>query len=378
MKKIAIVTRKMITGGVERALIAMLKQFDYTQVQVDLYLEFLGGDLFGEIPDEVNCIQIPTVRGKEAIRHPVFAARKLHAKGKLRGKKRPYIEQCYLYSRMLMPVTRQYDIAIAYHAPNTVPVFYVIDSIPANKKILWLHGDLEKNGGETQIARDYHGRYDRVFAVSRYAKDSFVKYHPEKTGQTEVFYNYVDICAIREKAVGGPTFADDYNGTRILSIGRLDTQKGFDMAIDACKKLIDRGYRFRWYVCGEGEDREKLQKMIVQHQLEDVFILLGNQKNPYGYLRDCDLYVQPSRCEGFCTTTNEARILHKPVITTAVSGADEQFEHGVTGWIVPISVQALEDQISYCLDHPEELTAIQNRMAMLSVQTEFEIDRIWS
>ena len=44
-KQIVIVTRRMITGGVERALIAMLKQFDYNEVDVDLYVELEDGEL---------------------------------------------------------------------------------------------------------------------------------------------------------------------------------------------------------------------------------------------------------------------------------------------------------------------------------------------
>lgn len=370
MKKLAIVTRKMITGGVERALIAMLKRFDYTAVEVDLYLEALGGELFDEIPKEVNCIQIPSVRRGAAVCHPLLAARKLNAMRKLHSGHYSYIEQCYLSSQMLMPIKKEYDIAISYHAPNTVPVFYVIDGIQAKKKILWLHGDLDTNEGTSQRAIQYHDQYDKVCAVSQYAKESFIAVHPRKLPQIEVFYNDVDANQIRLKAVNGPSFLDDFHGKRILSIGRLDRQKGFDMAILACKKLIDRGFSIRWYVCGEGAQRENLEHMITENNLNGVFVLLGNQPNPYGYLRDCDLYVQPSRFEGYCTTTNEARILCKPVITTAVSGASEQFENGVTGWIVPISTDAIENQIAYCLEHPEEVSAVQRRMESASFEQE--------
>ena len=61
MKRIVIISHHMITGGVERALISMLKKFDYSQVEIDLYLEHLGGKLFDEIPKEVKCYKIPKV-----------------------------------------------------------------------------------------------------------------------------------------------------------------------------------------------------------------------------------------------------------------------------------------------------------------------------
>ena len=142
MKKVAIATRKMVTGGVERALIAMLRRLDYTRVEVDLYLEALGGALFHELPEAVHCIPIPSVRGADALRHPLLAARKLDALRKLRTGCYSYLEQCYLSSRMLTPAAKSYDVAVSYHAPNTVPVFYVIDGITAREKILWLHSDL--------------------------------------------------------------------------------------------------------------------------------------------------------------------------------------------------------------------------------------------
>lgn len=370
MKRIAIVTRKMITGGVERALIAMLKHFDYTTVEVDLYLEALGGELFHEIPNEVNCIQIPSIHGIKSIAHPVFAAKKLNAMWRLRSGNHSYIEQCYLSSQMLMPITKEYDIAISYHAPNTVPVFYVIDGMRAEKKILWLHSDLENNAGDTEIAIRYHGLYNQVFAVSPSAKESFLRYHPQMASCTEVFYNYVDADAIWTKAKNGPTFTDEFNGTRILSIGRLAFQKGFDMAVLACRKLIDRGYPVRWYICGEGEDRPKLEKMILDNHLEEVFFLLGNQPNPYHYLLECDLYVQPSRFEGYCITAHEARVLAKPVVITDVAGASDQFINGVTGWIVPINAEAIENQIAYCLEHTEEVYTVQKRLESTSFEQE--------
>ena len=106
MKKVAIVSKRMITGGVERALIAMLNHIDYTTTEVDLYLEALGGELFDELPKEVHCIQLPSVHWAEALSHPMFAARKLRAMLKLHYKRYSYIEQCWLSSQMLMPIRK--------------------------------------------------------------------------------------------------------------------------------------------------------------------------------------------------------------------------------------------------------------------------------
>ena len=117
--------------------------------------------------------------------------------------------------------------------------------------------------------------------------------------------------------------------------------------------------------------------MIRARKLERVFILLGNQVNPYGYLSTCDLYVQPSRYEGYCTATAEAKILGKPVITTEVSGAREQFCNNETGWIVPISVEALSDQISWCLDHRKDMERISRKQRWERITQDRQFDFLW-
>lgn len=375
--QIAIVSRQMIMGGVERALIAMLNQFNYDDVDVDLYVEKDGGELFAEIPEKVNVSCLLTVNSQNIINYPVAALRKLLCKSQLKKEGISYLKQNKISSEMLIPIRKKYDIAIAYHAPNTVPMFYVIDKIQAKKKILWLHGNMESNDGDNPLAIEYHRKYDKVFAVSQSVYESFLKYHPDMKKQTEVFYNYVDLESIKHKVETGETYHDGFKGVRILTIGRLAEQKGLDLAIKVCKRLIGKGYSIRWYICGEGEGRNELEKMISENHLQEHFILLGNQDNPYRFLYDCDLYVQPSRCEGFCTTTNEARILCKPVITTDVSGAREQFVDGVTGWIVPIDIEEILKKVEWCIQYPEQLKEITNNLKMMKFQTSEAIDKIF-
>ncbi len=361
--QIAIVTRKLITGGVERALIAMLRHIPYDRVQVDLYVESNGGELFHELPAEVHVEELATVHPKDARRHPLAVAGKAFCMARLHCGKPPFIRQCRLQSWMYLPTKKRYDLAISYHAPNTAPVFYVIDRMRADRKVLWLHGDLETNAGLTPLAMRYHSRYDWVFAVSADALDSFLRVHPDFEGRVSLFHNFVDADGIRAKAACGPTFDDGFAGFRILSVGRLSPQKGFDIAVRVCERLRERiGDSFRWYLCGEGEQRVELERMIDEAGLSERIVLLGNRENPYGYMRNCDLYVQPSRYEGYCTTTNEARLFAKPVITTDVSGAREQFEDGVTGWIVPIDADEIAEKVAWCIAHPAQMRETASRL----------------
>ena len=65
------------------------------------------------------------------------------------------------------------------------------------------------------------------------------------------------------------------------------------------------------------------------------------------------IYVQPSRYEAYSTTVTEARVLLKPIVTTAVGGMEDQLTDGITGRIVPICAQALAEAIGQLLDSEE-------------------------
>lgn len=377
MKKIAIVTRKMITGGVEKALLSLLKELKLNNVVIDLYLESEGGDLFHQIPECINTrkIQKDTKTLNYIVKYPYSFLKINIYKLKLRREKN-YIKQCELTSKCLPVVKKKYDLAISYHAPNTVPVFYTINNINADKKILWLHGDIITNNCNNQNMYKYYRKYDKIFCVSKYIKETFDEYFTELSDRTEVFYNFIDVKNLQQLSLEGPTFNDTFKGTRILTIGRLDYQKGYDLAVKICSKLKNDKYNIRWYACGEGNSRDEIEKLIKEYNLENEFILLGNQTNPYGYLKDCDLYVQTSRYEGYCTTTNEARVFGKAIITTNVSGADEQFENDKTGLITEITIDSVYKNIKYLLENPDRKEYIENNLKKTFKEEETDIKKL--
>ena len=350
--KIAIVTRQMITGGVERALIGMLGAMN-SHDEVDLYVERLGGELFEELPDWINIIEIPRKSSDVSIKSLLEKVRSVKSRLELWFCKE-YIKQCELSARSFPIIEKEYDMAITYHAPNTIPVFYVIHNLKAKKKVMWLHGDVETNHMTGEFAKSYYQQYDKFFAVSKQSKEIFIKHFPELSYRCEVFYNIIDVDYLKRQAENAPTYTDDFKGIRILTIGRLDYQKGIDLAVETCKKLLDEGISVRWYVCGEGSERKNIEAMISKYNIQENFRLLGNQKNPYGYLKACDIYVQPSRTEGFCTTTNEAKCFKKPIVATDVCGMREQFAHGESGILCEISTDKLFESIRSLVQQPEE------------------------
>ncbi len=70
--------------------------------------------------------------------------------------------------------------------------------------------------------------------------------------------------------------------------------------------------------------------------MENNVVILGKKSNPYPYIRECDVYIQPSLYEGKCVAVREAQILGKPVIITSYPTASSQLSEGVDGLIVPL------------------------------------------
>ena len=137
---------------------------------------------------------------------------------------------------------------------------------------------------------------------------------------------------IEEKAKEKVRLKEENEETiKIVTVGRLVNQKGIDNGIFVCKALIDEGYKVRWYVVGKGKDKEKLENLIKTNNLEENFILLGAKTNPYKYINLCDIYVQPSRFEGYGITVAEAKALKKPIVATDIPEFREQIIDKKTG-----------------------------------------------
>ncbi len=149
--------------------------------------------------------------------------------------------------------------------------------------------------------------------------------------------NIINPRLINLLSESGTGFQDSFSGYRILTIGRLDYQKGYDYAIEACKRLYDDKLNIRWYVIGAGPELAQLKNMVIENELEDSFVFLGQKSNPYPYIKQCDIYVQPSRWEGKSIAIDEAKVLYKPIITTNYPTVGCQIEHQVNGIIVEMS-----------------------------------------
>ena len=119
----------------------------------------------------------------------------------------------------------------------------------------------------------------------------------------------------------------------LVTVGRLEHQKGYDRLVRIVKRLADEGFRFELWILGTGSQEEQLKQYIRENHLEECVKLLGFHTNPYKYIVQGDLFVCSSRSEGYSTAVTEALILGLPVITTECSGMAELLKDGECGII---------------------------------------------
>lgn len=163
----------------------------------------------------------------------------------------------------------------------------------------------------------------------------------------------------------------------IVSVGRLNYEKGFDIAVDTCKRLVDGGMNLVWYIVGEGSERTMLEKRINEYRLNNNLILMGNSPNPYKYMSKADIYVQPSRFEGKSIAIDEAKILCKPIVVTNFSTVLDQIKDGKNGIISEMNSKSLADKISNCIYDYELRNKLIKNLEKESSFADTEVEKLY-
>lgn len=364
MKKIAFFVQLMLCGGVENSLISLSERLRDEGHQVTIYVIQKTGAFLDKVPDGVSLRQIPMDEklrasipvGGTRVSVRTCLARKQYVRaaiflGKHLLHRTPYTELNADIGRV-PALEERYDIAVNYHIHSPFLVWYLSERVCAGTKYTWIHNDFEASGYCVEGLRPYLTCVDHFFGVSQKVADEFTARLGEFAEKTSVALNGIPRQKILEE---GSRFApEEYDSDRlsILTVGRLEEQKGYDLAIDVCKRLVDAGYggRFRWFAVGEGTQKKALARKVRHCALEDHFKMLGLRKNPYPYFRCCDLYVQPSRHEGWGLTVTEAKLFCRPIVVTDFAGAREQIADGITGRVVAVNEQEIFEAVRQMLD----------------------------
>ncbi len=273
MKKIAFFAQCMLCGGVENALISLGNKLINMGCEVTIYVIVKKGGFIDRIPSEINFFEIPM---KEDLRNSIpvggtkitvrdcikereyLKALEFSIKHKLN--KTPFAE-LNVNLEEIPQLNREYDIAVNFHMHSPFLVWYLSQRVEARKKYTWIHNDFRTTKYEIGALKEYLKCVDQFFAVSQQLKREFIEAIPEYATKTQVALNIVPTDQIIKK--GNEAYPDEYKNIdyiKILTVGRLEEQKGYDLAIQVCKKLKDDGFKFKWYILGEGTLKKTYQQ----------------------------------------------------------------------------------------------------------------------
>ena len=358
-KKMLICIESLTAAGAEKSLVNFLSVLDYSKFDVDLQLFSYGGEFERYIPNEVNLLppfEYTTFLNKSFIRQvlsfkvKLLIARVLYSLAIRKGET-SHQDKARLYWKYVapcLPKTRQeYDIAIGY--AQGVPTFYIVDKVNAKDKWVWVNVGYNLTGINRSFQKRFYEKVNHIVTVSDSAYNVFSHVLPEYKDKMLVIWDMMDGKLINKLAK--EFNADVYSSDPVfLTIARLNKpQKGYDISLEACKILRDRGLSFKWYAIGRGTYREEMEKYIHDNQLEDYFILLGTMPNPYPYIKAATIYVQTSRHEGYGLSIAEARILNTPVVTTEFDAVYNQMVQEKNGLVVPQDAIAVADAVERLL-----------------------------
>lgn len=282
-KNIAIFADNFNVGGIQKSLSNLLNNNDYNKWNIDVYVTDCENNFFA-INENANIIKF-----NKAPKIIKFI---------------PFNFAFRIYNPKILD--KEYDLAIDFDSYQMHTAIGAI-KCKSKKRAIWIHNDIQIKIKEEVKYRILHfffknkyDYFDTYCAVSQGALDSFKSDTKEinKNKEFLVIPNYIDTIEIKNKLKEKCDININNDKLNIVTVGRLCHQKGIDIMLNNIKELSSVRKDFHLYIIGDGELRKELIETTKKLDLDNFVTFLGNQKNPYKYLKEMDLFYLSSRYEG--------------------------------------------------------------------------------
>ncbi len=347
MKKILFVIDSLNCGGAEKSLVSLLSLLNKDKYNISLWMLSPVGAFLSLVPDYISIVSQPKYNVIEKIKYyigRILFSIMIRLK-KVFYKKEHGAETLWKNMGWTMKVPQgEWDIAFAYQ--QGVPTYLVAEKIIAKKKFAWVNADIFKAGYNIKFNSKFYRGFDTIVPVSSILEKLMIDKMPEFSNKYQVVYDVLNPNVIHELSIEPVknlrTFNDEWI---IVTTGRLVPPKGYDIVVKAASLLKRSGLNFKWYIIGDGPERINIEKWKQEMDVDSEVILLGEQKNPYAFMSQSDIYVQTSKFEGFGMTIGEAKILGKPIVSTNFDVVYNQLTHEVNGLISNMNGESVAENI---------------------------------
>ena len=345
-QKVLFLIQDLGGGGAEKVLVNLVNNMDPEKFDITVLALFGGGENEKLLKSHIrywNMWRRP-YRGNSAILK-LFSPKFLHK----------------------MIVRENFDIEVAYLEGASHRIISGCQN-PHTRLFAWQHSFPQKKDGayigfKTLSESDkYYKKYNKVVCVSKSVKEQFSRWHPTLYNLT-VAYNTNESEGIKRMSME-QVEKDVFNDgeIRLIGIGKITKNKGFDRLAHIHKRLTDEGYPIHTYILGTGADQSEINQFLKENNITNSFTFLGYQSNPYKYLSKCHIFVCSSYSEGFSTAATESLIVGTPIVTTSVSGMWEMLGHNNEyGVVTDNNEEALLEGILSLIKDPEKLVYYQKQ-----------------
>lgn len=244
----------------------------------------------------------------------------------------------------------------------------------ARKRLYTVHNLAEQDTRNKWLRKllslSFHRFHVIPIAISDLCCRSLVETYGLQIADIPCIYNGIDLNKFRKP--DGCT-ADRQDIFKVLSVGRLSKQKNYPLLLRAAQKAHLRWPKLQFFILGEGDLRNSIEKQIEEEQAQDYVHLLGNVENVQEYLWDADLFFMTSDYEGLPLTVLEAMAAGLPIVSTKAGGIVDVVEDGKNGYLVDCNDEdALVEAIGKLCSCPARCDSFSKESAVLSNQYSLE------
>ena len=294
-KKVAIILSNFEGGGAERVVSNIIRYLDQDKIELKIILLEKKGVYLKSIPENIEIIDLNCKRARYSIKKLIKAINSF--------------EPEVIFSAM-----GQLNLIISamrmFYKGN--PSIIVREDNTPSKKL----ADMKKvKGGLFKVLyKILYPCVDLIIAQCESMRKDMIDNIGINGEKIKVIYNPVDILKIsREKDLYNPY---NNNNINLVAVGRLVYQKGFDILIDAFKRVNDKIPNVRLTILGDGKLLEDLNKKIDKYNLSDSVTIESFKENPYPYINYADTFILSSIWEGFPNVLLEALACDTKVVAT--------------------------------------------------------------
>jgi len=236
-------------------------------------------------------------------------------------------------SKLLKKYFIDNEIEVAFGIGISANVFLSLAGIGTQTKVVLCDhtNSITDNSELSQKVQRYVGTKlaDKIITLTQEDRENYIKKHGVSDERICYIYNW------KEAALSDVSYNN--KSTKIVTVGRFDSQKGYDYLVQVAKKVLSEKSDWTWEIYGSGNQDEvdKIKELIKENNLQDKLLIKGLEKNQDLIYGDKGIYVMTSRYEGLPLVLLEAQQYNLPIVSFCCpTGPSEIVEDGVNGFLV--------------------------------------------